>query len=80
MRKPHEHQIFSKNYAIFGRIGVTIAGFFHLMFIVIFYVLGIMPLVFINIVSVFSYLYCLAIIEKSIANSDYRVPVLLVDN
>lgn len=73
MRKPHEHQIFSKNYAIFGRIGVTIAGFFHLMFIVIFYVLGIMPLVFVNIVSVFSYLYCLAIIEKSIANSDYRM-------
>ncbi|MCG8015062.1 MAG: GGDEF domain-containing protein [Candidatus Thiodiazotropha sp. 'RUGA'] len=66
-------KLFINHYVEFGRYAIFAAGAGHFAFLIVFYSLGVLPLVVVNIVSVIIYAYCLKALDDSVERSDYTL-------
>ncbi len=72
---PHDliSRLFNKEYIGFGRIGLQTLGIGHLIFLIIFFLLGVFPLVIVNVFSILIYAYCLKLLKSSLDRNDFTL-------
>ncbi|MES9992292.1 MAG: GGDEF domain-containing protein [Candidatus Thiodiazotropha sp.] len=73
MQSANSSQLYFKNYIQFGRYAIFAAGIGHTLFLIIFYYLGISPLVIINVFSVLIYAFCLKVLDKSLERNNFKL-------